>query len=91
MRQSYRTNAAAYPAWQRWLRRNQPRTLVLWGRHDASFQAQEADSFQADLPDAEVHLLDGGHLVLDTCADEAAGLIRGFLVSTAKDDRARTA
>ncbi|MFF4501181.1 hypothetical protein [Streptomyces sp. NPDC001401] len=36
----YRTNMAAYPAWQRWLRRNQPRTLVLWGRHDASFQAQ---------------------------------------------------
>jgi pimeloyl-ACP methyl ester carboxylesterase len=75
----YRTNVAAYPTWQQWLRRNQPRTLVLWGRHDASFQAQEADSYQADLPDAEIHLLDGGHFVMDTCADEAAQRIRAFL------------
>ncbi|MEV6507605.1 alpha/beta hydrolase [Streptomyces sp. NPDC051642] len=75
----YRTNLAAYPAWQQWLRTRRPRTLVLWGRHDASFQAQEADSYRADLPDAEIHLLDGGHFVLDTCADEAAQRIRAFL------------
>jgi len=76
----YRTNVAAYPAWQQWLRRTRPRTLVLWGRHDASFQAQEADSYRADLPDAQVHLLDGGHFVLDTCADEVAEKIRVFLI-----------
>ncbi|WP_405910853.1 alpha/beta hydrolase [Streptomyces sp. NBC_00828] len=75
----YRTNVAAYPTWQQWLRRHQPRTLVLWGRHDASFQVQEAASYQADLPDAEVHLLDGGHFVLDICAGEAAQHIRAFL------------
>lgn len=75
----YRTNLAAYPVWQQWLRARRPRTLVLWGRHDASFQAQEADSYRADLPDAEIHLLDGGHFVLDTCADEAAQRIRAFL------------
>jgi pimeloyl-ACP methyl ester carboxylesterase len=76
----YRTNVAAYPAWQQWLRRTRPRTLVLWGRYDASFQAQEADSYQADLPDAQVHLLDGGHFVLDTRADEVAERIRVFLI-----------
>ncbi|MFJ9374680.1 hypothetical protein [Streptomyces sp. NPDC101455] len=27
----------------------------------------------------EIHLLDGGHFVLDTCADEAAQRIRAFL------------
>ncbi|WP_405867336.1 alpha/beta hydrolase [Streptomyces sp. NBC_01515] len=75
----YRTNLAAYPAWQHWLRTRRPRTLVLWGRHDASFQVQEADSYRADLPDAEIQLLDGGHFVLDTCADEAAQRIRAFL------------
>ncbi|MFJ9250599.1 alpha/beta fold hydrolase [Streptomyces sp. NPDC101776] len=80
----YRTNVAAYPVWQEWLRRDQPRTLVLWGRHDASFQAQEADSYQADLPEAQVHLLDGGHFVLDTCPDDAALLIRSFLAPTEK-------
>ncbi|WP_405988256.1 alpha/beta fold hydrolase [Streptomyces sp. NBC_00986] len=75
----YRTNLAAYPVWQQWLRTRRPRTLVLWGRHDASFRAREADSYRADLPDAEIHLLDGGHFVLDTCADEAAERIRAFL------------
>ncbi|MFF5306475.1 alpha/beta fold hydrolase [Streptomyces sp. NPDC013161] len=75
----YRTNLAAYPVWQQWLRTRRPRTLVLWGRHDASFLAREADSYRADLPDAEIHLLDGGHFVLDTCADEAARRIRAFL------------
>jgi pimeloyl-ACP methyl ester carboxylesterase len=78
----YRTNVAAYPRWQRWLREHQPRTLVLWGRHDASFQMGEAESYRAELPDAEVHLLDGGHFLLDTCADEAATLIRDFLLRT---------
>ncbi|WP_262060211.1 alpha/beta fold hydrolase [Streptomyces sp. STR69] len=79
----YRTNLAAYPVWQQWLRARQPRTLVLWGRHDASFRAGEADLYRADLPDAEVHLLDGGHFVLDTCADEAAERIRAFLTALA--------
>jgi pimeloyl-ACP methyl ester carboxylesterase len=75
----YRTNVAAYPLWQRWLREHRPHTLVLWGRYDASFQVEEADNYRADLPDAQVHLLDGGHFVLDTRADEAAEHIRAFL------------
>lgn len=32
-----------------------------------------------DLPDAELHLLDGGHWLLETNLDEAAGLMRDFL------------
>ncbi|MFC4508666.1 MULTISPECIES: alpha/beta fold hydrolase, partial [Streptomyces] len=79
----YRTNVASYPTWQRWLRRTQPRTLVLWGRYDASFRAQEADSYRADLPAAEIHLLDGGHFVMDTCADETAQRVRAFLTTEA--------
>lgn len=75
----YRTNVALYPSWQRWLREHRPRTLVLWGRHDASFLVEETDNFLADLPDAQVHLLDGGHFVLDTCAAEAIALLRDFL------------
>jgi hypothetical protein len=27
----YRTNVAAYPKWQAWLQKNQPRLLVIWG------------------------------------------------------------
>ena len=27
----YRTNVAAYPTWQAWMRKNQPRLMVIWG------------------------------------------------------------
>jgi pimeloyl-ACP methyl ester carboxylesterase len=75
----YRTNVASYPVWQQWFRAAQPWTLVLWGRYDPSFRECEAMCYRVDLPDAFVHVLDGGHFLLDTCADEAADLIRTFL------------
>jgi pimeloyl-ACP methyl ester carboxylesterase len=37
----YRTNVAAYPAWQQWLRRQQPPLLVLCGIYDPSFEVAE--------------------------------------------------
>src|SRR5215510_15717895 len=30
----YRTNVAAYPRWQAYLRTHQPPTLVVWGKND---------------------------------------------------------
>jgi pimeloyl-ACP methyl ester carboxylesterase len=30
----YRTNVAAYPTWQAWMRETQPRLLVIWGKYD---------------------------------------------------------
>jgi pimeloyl-ACP methyl ester carboxylesterase len=75
----YRSNVAAYPAWQDWMRRVQPRLLVLWGRHDPSFDISEPEAYRRDVPGAEVHLLDAGHFALDTAADQVADLVRGFL------------
>ena len=75
----YRTNVAAYPAWQAWLRTHKPPTLVVWGRNDPSFIAPGAEAFRRDLPDAEIHLLDAGHFALDEKNDEIAGLILNFL------------
>jgi pimeloyl-ACP methyl ester carboxylesterase len=74
----YRTNVESYPAWQRWLRDTQPPLLVIWGRHDPSFTLSEPDAYRADVPNAAVHILDGGHFVLDTRADEVAALIHDF-------------
>ncbi|RKN14601.1 alpha/beta hydrolase [Micromonospora musae] len=74
----YRTNVASYPRWQEWLRRERPRLLVLWGRYDTSFQVAGAEAYRSDVPDAEVYVLDGGHFLLDTRADEVASLVRGF-------------
>lgn len=75
----YRTNVASYPAWQAWLRRHQPATLVAWGANDPSLTAPGAEAFKRDLQDAEIHLLDAGHFALDEKTDEIARLILDFM------------
>jgi pimeloyl-ACP methyl ester carboxylesterase len=75
----YQTNVAAYLSWQAWLRQHRPPTLVAWGANDPSFIAAGATAFRADLPDAEIHLLDAGHFPLDEKNDEAAALILTFM------------
>jgi len=75
----YRTNVAAYPTWQAWLQKTQPRLLVLWGRFDLSFEISEPAAYRRDVPQAQVHLLDAGHFALDTAAEEIALLVRAFL------------
>jgi pimeloyl-ACP methyl ester carboxylesterase len=76
----YRTNVEAYPRWQSWLREKQPRLLVLWGKYEASFDISEPEAYRRDVPNAQVHILDGGHFALDTAADEIATLVRSFIV-----------
>ena len=75
----YRTNIASYPTWQAWMRQNQPRMLVLWGKYDLSFEISEPEAYRRDVPSAEVHVLDGSHFALDTAADEIADLVNAFL------------
>jgi pimeloyl-ACP methyl ester carboxylesterase len=75
----YRTNVAAYSAWQAWLQAHQPPTLVVWGRNDPSFVPAGAEAFKRALPEAQVHLLDAGHFALDERNDEIAGLILRFM------------
>lgn len=75
----YRTNIASYPAWQSWLRKHRPPTLVLWGRYDPSFITPGAEAFQRDLPEAEIHILEAGHFALDERTDEIAQVSRDFL------------
>ena len=75
----YRTNVDAYPNWQAWMRKTQPRLLVLWGKYDLSFDLSEPEAYRRDVPKAEVHVLDAGHFALDTAADEIANLARRFI------------
>jgi pimeloyl-ACP methyl ester carboxylesterase len=75
----YRTNVEAYPKWQAWMKKAQPRLLVIWGKYDLSFELTEPEAYRRDVPRAEVHVLDAGHFALDTAADEIAGLVRGFM------------
>jgi pimeloyl-ACP methyl ester carboxylesterase len=75
----YRTNVEAYPKWQAWMRARQPRLLVIWGKHDPSFDISEPEAYRRDVADARVHILDAGHFALDTAADEIAALVSGFV------------
>jgi len=74
----YRTNVDAYPKWQAWMQKAQPKLLVLWGKHDLSFDPGEPERYRKDVPSAEIHVLDAGHFALDTKADDIAELVRRF-------------
>jgi pimeloyl-ACP methyl ester carboxylesterase len=75
----YHTNVELYPAVHEWFRTSRPPTLVVWGAGDPIFVPAGAEAFRADLPQAEIHLLDGGHFLLETHAREVAALITDFL------------
>lgn len=75
----YHSNVELYPAWQRWLRDNQPPTLIIWGRNDAFFPEPGARAYLRDLPKAELHLFDTGHFALEEYLPEIAPLITAFL------------
>ena len=75
----YRTNVDAYTTWQAWMRRTQPRLLVIWGKHDLSFDLGEPERYRADVPNARIAVLNAGHFALDTKANEIAELVREFM------------
>jgi pimeloyl-ACP methyl ester carboxylesterase len=75
----YRTNVDAYPKWQAWMQKTQPKLLVIWGKHDLSFDLGEPERYRKDVPNADVHLLDAGHFALDTRADDIASLVGQFV------------
>jgi len=75
----YGSNLGRYPTWQRYLRDNQPPTIITWGRHDQIFPSSGAFPYLRDLPNAELHLLDTGHFALEEDGDRIASLIREFM------------
>lgn len=76
---SYGSNPPLYPAWQEYLRTQQPPTLIVWGEKDEIFPAAGAAPYKRDLKDLEYHLIDTGHFALETHGQEIADLIRSFL------------
>lgn len=77
----YRTNIAAYPLWQAYLREHHPPTLVVWGKNDPLFTVAGALAFGREVKDAEIHLLNAGHFALDEEVDTIAALMNRFLSS----------
>jgi pimeloyl-ACP methyl ester carboxylesterase len=56
-----RENLAWFPTYQAYLREHRPPTLIVWGPQDGYMPEGSARAYLRDLPDAELHLLDGGH------------------------------
>ncbi|MGB5489622.1 MAG: alpha/beta hydrolase [Woeseiaceae bacterium] len=76
---SYGTNPPLYPVWQKYLREQQPPTLIVWGQNDEIFPAAGAEPYKRDLENLEYHLIDTGHFALETHGQEIADLMRDFL------------
>jgi pimeloyl-ACP methyl ester carboxylesterase len=75
----YGTNSPQYPTLHGYFRSQKPPLLAVWGSGDGIFGPDGARAFARDLPDAEIHLLDGGHFVLESAGDQVAELIHDFL------------
>ncbi|MFP1151647.1 alpha/beta hydrolase [Mycobacterium sherrisii] len=75
----YATNPRMYPRVHEYFRNSGVPLLAVWGRGDKIFGPAGAEAFADDLPDAQIHLLDGGHFLLESALDEATALIRAFL------------
>ena len=72
-------NRAWFPQHRRYLREHRPPALIVWGPQDAYMPEMSARAYLGDLPDAELHLLDGGHWLLETNLEEVVALARDFL------------
>ena len=74
--ENYKTNVAAYDTWHAAFREHQPKTLIVWGKHDPFFIPAGAEAYLRDLPDAKLVWLDAGHFVLDENAGQVAAEIK---------------
>ncbi|WP_188409193.1 alpha/beta fold hydrolase [Agaricicola taiwanensis] len=72
-------NRGWFPRYQAYLREHQPPTLIVWGPQDGYMPEASARAYLRDLPRAELHLLDGGHWLLETNLEEVVPLMRDFL------------
>jgi pimeloyl-ACP methyl ester carboxylesterase/quercetin dioxygenase-like cupin family protein len=72
-------NLDAYPVWQEYFRKQQPPTLITWGKNDGIFTVEGAELFKKDIPSAELHLLDTGHFALEEEVNRIGSLMHEFL------------
>lgn len=75
-------NLDVYADWQEYFRKQQPPTLITWGKNDGIFTVEGAELFKRDIPSAELHLLDTGHFALEEEVDRIGSLMHEFLNRT---------
>ena len=84
---SYATNVPLYPDFQAFFRKQQPPTLIVWGKNDFIFPAEGAAPYARDLKNLETHLLDTGHFALETHGAEIGDRIETFLLKNLEPAR----
>jgi len=76
---NYQANLTHYDEWQTFFRTKQPRTLIVWGKHDPFFTVEGAQAYLRDIPMADLNLLDTGHFALeDSCDFIAQKIVSSF-------------
>ncbi len=80
----YPSNVALYDSWHEYFRKHQPRTFIVWGQNDPFFIVPGAQAFLRDLPKAELHLVEGGHFLLEEHSELVADEIISFLAKGQK-------
>jgi pimeloyl-ACP methyl ester carboxylesterase len=75
----FKDNLSMFPVFQQYFRAHQPPALIIWGKRDVYFDVAEAPYYKRDLPNAQVYILDGGHMALETNFDEILELINNFM------------
>ncbi len=79
MLRDYPSNFEVYERLHEYFRDSQVPLMAIWGRNDQIFGPVGALAFQVDLVDAEVHLLDGGHFLLESHLSAVGERVKGFL------------
>jgi pimeloyl-ACP methyl ester carboxylesterase len=84
----YRTNVQLYPAWQAFLRKRQPKTIIFWGQQDVFFTPAGGDAYLEDLPNAEMHRLQAGHFAVEDHSDFIAeNMLRFYFANVSGSER----
>ena len=69
------SNIRHYPEWAAYLKDQQPKTLIVWGRNDPLMLPAAAEFVKEMVPAADLRFFDSGHFVLDENADAVAEAI----------------
>lgn len=83
----YRKNVELYPVWQKFLRDNQPKTLIFWGQTDIFFTPAGGEAYLNDLPNAEIHRLDAGHFAVEDHLEYISNNMQRFYDEKVKDHK----
>lgn len=83
--QDYKTNLVRYTSWQKFMRKQQYPTLLVWGKKDPVFTEAGARAYLKDVPNASLKLLDAGHFAVEEKPVEVAKEVIRFILQTERD------